>query len=132
MRAWDLLVAEPMAVKIHLLSVLPAFLLGTWLLFASQKGSRPHRIAGAIYLLLMSITAVATLSVRSIDPPHLSVIHLFVPLTLGSVVAALWAVRRRNIRLHRNAMIGLYVGGLLIAGTFTFAPGRLLYRMAFG
>ena len=132
MRAWDYLAAEPMAVKFHLFTVLPAFILGTWLLLASRKGSRSHRIVGAIYLLLMSITAVATLSVRSINPPHLSIVHLFVPLTLVSVISAFWAIRRGNIRLHRNAMIGLYIGGLLIAGAFTFSPGRLLYRMTFG
>jgi uncharacterized membrane protein len=41
-------------------------------------------------------------------------------------------VRRGNISGHRNAMLGLYVGGLLIAGGFTLFPGRLLHRVFFG
>jgi len=29
-------------------------------------------------------------------------------------------------------MIGLYVGALLIAGAFTFLPGRLMHQIFFG
>ena len=29
-------------------------------------------------------------------------------------------------------MIGLYFGGILIAGGLTFLPGRLMYRLFFG
>jgi uncharacterized membrane protein len=45
------------------------------------------------------------------------------------VFGALWNVRRGNIRGHRNAMLGLYVGGLLIAGSLTLLPGRLLHHV---
>lgn len=128
----DLIAAAPLAVKLHLATVLPAFALGTWLLLLSRKGSPAHRVAGAIYLILMGLTAVDALFVRSLDPPHLSVVHLFVPLTLVSAVAALWAIRRGNVRAHRAWMLGLYVGGLLVAGAFTLAPGRLLHRIFLG
>ena len=55
-----LLADAPLAVKIHLATVLPAFVIGTWLIFFSRKGARWHRILGAIYLTLMSVTAVAS------------------------------------------------------------------------
>ncbi len=129
---WPQIAAESLAVKLHLLTVIPAFALGTWLILLSQKGSPRHRVLGAVYLVLMCATAVTTLGIRSINPPGLSVIHLFVPLTLGSAFTALYAVRRGNIGLHRRAMHGLYIGGLLIAGAFTFTPGRLMYRLLFG
>jgi uncharacterized membrane protein len=29
-------------------------------------------------------------------------------------------------------MLGVYVGGILIAGAFTFLPGRLMYQVVFG
>jgi uncharacterized membrane protein len=29
-------------------------------------------------------------------------------------------------------MTGLFIGGLVIAGAFTFAPGRLMFRVFFG
>ncbi|MCX7382911.1 MAG: DUF2306 domain-containing protein [Alphaproteobacteria bacterium] len=129
---WPQIIAESLAVKLHLLTVIPAFALGTWLIFASRKGSPRHRLLGAVYLVLMCATAVTTLGIRSINPPGFSVIHLFVPLTIGSAAVALIAVRRGKIETHRRAMMGLYVGGLLIAGAFTFTPGRLMFRLIFG
>jgi uncharacterized membrane protein len=126
------LAGAPLAIKIHLATVLPAFAIGTWLIFFSTKGARWHRALGAIYLVLMTVTAITTFFIRSIDPGHLSPIHLFIPLTLFGVFGALWSVRRGNISGHRNAMLGLYFGGLLIAGALTLLPGRLLHHVFFG
>jgi uncharacterized membrane protein len=33
---------------------------------------------------------------------------------------------------HRSTMIGLYVGALVIAGLFTFVPGRIMHKVLFG
>jgi uncharacterized membrane protein len=112
-------------------TVVPAFVVGTLLVFFSTKGRLPHRILGAIYLTLMTVTAVDTFFIRSLDSGHLSLIHLFIPLTLFSVVGALRSVQRGNIRSHCYAMIGLYVGGFLLAGALTFLPGRLMHRIFF-
>jgi uncharacterized membrane protein len=49
-----------------------------------------------------------------------------------NVPIAYIAARRRNIKVHRGAMIGLYVGGILIAGAFAFSPGRMLHEWLFG
>ena len=126
-------VAEaPLAVKIHLATVVPAFFLGTWLIFFSRKGSPVHRIAGASYLVLMTVTATAAIFIRQLRPGSFSLLHLFVLLTYWSVFSALWNLRRKNIRGHQAAMIGLYVGGLLIAGSLTFLPGRIMHRLFFG
>ena len=126
------LAAAPLAIQIHLATVLPAFAIGTWLIFASHKGSRTHRALGLAYLTLMTLTAISTLFIRSIRPGSLSLVHLFIPLTLFGVFSALWYVRRGSIRGHRAAMLGLYFGGLLIAGGFTLLPGRLLHGVFFG
>jgi uncharacterized membrane protein len=120
------------AIKIHLATVLPAFVIGTWLIFVSTKGARWHRRLGAAYLVLMTVTAITTFFIRTINPGGLSLIHLFIPLTLFGVFGALWNVRRGNIKGHRQAMLGLYFGGILIAGAFTLLPGRLLHQVFFG
>jgi len=112
--------------------VLPAFAIGTWQIFLSRKGSATHRALGFLYLSLMSVTAITIFFIRSIGAGSLSPVHLFIPLTLYGVSGALWNIRRGNIRGHRNAMLGLYWGGLLIAGGLTLLPGRLLYRVFFG
>jgi uncharacterized membrane protein len=122
----------PLAVKIHLATVVPAFLLGTWLIFFSRKGARMHRAIGVAYLVLMTITATAAIFIRQLRPGSFSLLHLFVLLTYWSVFAALWNLKRKNIRGHQMAMIGLYVGGLLIAGGLTFLPGRIMHRLFFG
>jgi uncharacterized membrane protein len=127
-----LLWQAPLAVKLHLLTVLPAFAIGTWLIFFSTKGAPRHRLLGAIYLGLMTVTAITTFFIRSINAGQLSPIHLFIPLTLYGVFGALWNARRGNIAGHRNAMFGLYFGGLLIAGGLTLLPGRLLHHVFFG
>ena len=129
---WELVAREPPAIQIHLATVVPAFFLGTWLIFFSTKGSRFHRVLGILYLALMTITAFAAIFIRSLRPGHLSLIHLFIPLTLYGVVGAIWSIRRKDIQGHRRAMMGVYFGGLIIAGALTFYPGRLMYRFFFG
>lgn len=133
------ILTAPLAVRLHFVTVVPAFVLGTWLLFLSRKGSPRHRLVGAIYLGLMSITALVALFIRSFSglsvtagPLKLGLIHLFVPLTVYGVYGALVSIRAGDIAGHRSAMRGLYFGGLIIAGLLAFAPGRVMYRMFFG
>jgi len=133
-----LLSASP-AILLHFFTVVPAFALGTFQLFVSRKGSVAHRAAGKAYLVLMSVTAVAATFIPSfssvslgLGPLRLGLIHLFVPLTVWSVWRTRRALRDGDIRAHRASMQGLYIGGMLIAGLLTFAPGRIMYRMFFG
>lgn len=134
------LLAAPVVVWIHLATILPAFAIGTWLLFASDKGSRQHRAAGKLYLCLMAVTAVAACFIRTpgglpaIDagPLRLGPIHLFVPLTAWGIYRALSGVRRGNIAQHRAAMRRMYAGAILIAGILSFMPGRIMHHLAFG
>ena len=129
---WLLLAHAPLAIKLHLATVLPAFAIGTWQIFFSRKGSAMHRSLGVLYLSLMTVTAITTFFIRSIGAGRLSPLQLFIPLTLYGVFGALWNIRRGNIKGHRNAMLGLYWGGLVVAGSLTLLPGRLLYRVFFG
>lgn len=124
------------AIRLHAFTVIPAFFLGTWLVFFSRKGAPRHRAVGFVYLTLMTITAIAALFIHSI--PAIDVfygfgpIHIFSLITLFGVVGALYGARTHNVRLHRRAMLGVYVGGLLIAGTLAFLPGRLMHEVVFG
>ena len=130
------LLHAPLAVQIHVATVVPAFVLGTWQVFFSTKGAPLHRAVGYTYLTLMSITAISTLFIHQLNPDGrffgLSWIHLFVPLTLFGVYGALVTARRHDVRGHRRAMIGVYVGALLIAGALAFTPGRIMHEVVFG
>jgi uncharacterized membrane protein len=120
---------------LHLATVVPAFAIGAFQLFR-RKGSRSHKFLGRIYMLLMLATAFITLAMPAEVGPrflnHFGFIHAFSLLALVNVPAAYIAARRGNIKMHRFNMIGLYVGGILIAGAFAFSPGRMLHGWLFG
>ncbi len=133
------LLEAPLPVLVHVATVLPAFVLGTWLLASSTKGSDRHRRVGRIYLVLMGITATAAVFIRSfsavsvdVGPLRLGLLHLFVPLTFFGIYGALATIRHGDIGGHRRAMRGVYLGALIVAGVLSFAPGRIMYRMFFG
>jgi uncharacterized membrane protein len=119
----------------HLATVVPAFAIGAFQILR-RKGTPIHRSLGRVYMLLMLGTALITLAMPAKVGPqlfhHFGVIHTFSFLAISSVSIAYFAVRRGNIRVHRAAMISLYVGGILIAGTLAFLPGRMLHRWLFG
>jgi uncharacterized membrane protein len=56
---------------------------------------------------------------------------LLVPATRCHGAIALRA-RRHDVDGHRKRMLGLFFGALVIAGAFTFVPGRIMYKVAFG
>jgi uncharacterized membrane protein len=118
----------------HLATIVPAFLIGTTLLFM-KKGTAVHKLLGRIYMPLMLVTAIITLFMPAHVGPslggHFGFIHLFAVLVLYSVPAAYYYARKGNIVKHRQEMIGLYIGGLLIAGSFAFMPGRLMNQWLF-
>ncbi|MFT5172273.1 MAG: putative membrane protein [Gammaproteobacteria bacterium] len=122
---------------LHLATVLPAFIIGTYLLF-SRKGSATHKKLGRVYLSLMLVTAILTLFMSAQVGPtflgHFGFIHLLsvLVLVLVFVPSAYHAARTGNVRLHRNNMIGLYFGGLIVAGSFAISPGRFLHQWLLG
>ncbi len=84
----------------------------------------------------MLITAIITSFMSARVGPtlfdHLGYIHLFSFLTLYTVPGAYLDIKKGDIKAHQRKMIGLYVGGMLIAGGFTFFPGRYMYSVFFG
>jgi len=118
----------------HLATVFPAFLIATYLLL-NRKGTPIHRLLGKIYMVLMLVTATFTLFMSAKVGPtllgHFGFIHLFSALVFFSVPSAYFAAKRGDVKTHKGRMVGLYIGGLLIAGSFAFMPGRLIYTLLF-
>jgi uncharacterized membrane protein len=119
------------AVLIHLATVLPAVPLGAWLML-SRKGTARHKQLGKVWLALMVITALATLFIRQVNGGQLSLIHIFVPMTLHGAWQAISTARRGDIAAHRKGLVGFYLGALTIPGLFAFMPGRLMGAWLFG
>jgi uncharacterized membrane protein len=126
-----LLEAAP-AIQLHALAAMSAFALGIVQLSA-PKGTLPHRTIGWIWVALMATVALSSFWIHALRiwGPW-SPIHLISIFTLGALPLAVLAAHRHMVTRHRNAMIGLFGGALVIAGIFTLAPGRIIHAVVFG
>jgi uncharacterized membrane protein len=119
---------------LHLFTVVPCFVIGTTLLII-KKGTKIHKQMGRIYMVLMLFTATVTLFMPSEIGPtllnHFGWIHLFSILTIYTVPTAYLAIKKGKVKVHKRKMVLLYFGALIIAGGFTFAPGRYLNGLLF-
>jgi len=126
-----LLQASP-AIQVHAFAAMSAFVLGVVQLLA-PKGTIPHRILGWIWVAIMVAVSISAFFIHQIrlwgpwSPIHLLAIYTLVMLPLG-----VWRARQHDIQRHRWTMIGIFTGGLVIAGLFTFVPGRIMHAVAFG
>jgi uncharacterized membrane protein len=120
---------------VHLGTIAPAFLMATFMM-VTKKGTEVHKLIGRIYMVLMLFTAMVTLLMSAQVGPrlfnHFGFIHLLSVLVLYCVPSAYWAIKNGNVKRHRLSMIGLYIGGLIVAGGFTLMPGRMLGNVLFG
>jgi uncharacterized membrane protein len=118
----------------HLATVVPCFMIGTVLLLI-KKGTKTHVNFGRIYMVLMLVTATCTLFMKAQVGPtifnHFGWIHSFSFLTIYTVPTAYLAIKKGNVKVHKRKMILLYFGAIIIAGGFTFVPGRYLYELFF-
>lgn len=126
-----LIAAQPIAIRLHLGAAVVAFALGAILLLG-PKGRLPHRLLGWTWVAAMAVTAMSSLFIRNINPGAFSAIHLLSGWAIVTLPFAVYAARRRNVKAHRSAMTSLYLGGMLVAGSFAFMPGRLLWQVFVG
>ena len=119
----------PPAVQIHAGLGIVAFLLGLYLL-ARRKGGTVHRRLGQTWVAIMAVVAFSALFIHQIRTwGPFSPLHL---LSLATFASCWWAIRTarlRRIKAHARTMVGMYVGGVLVAGGLTFLPGLLMHRI---
>ena len=126
-----LLARQSLAVKLHLAAAVAALAIGAFIL-ARRKGGGLHRTLGWVWVIAMAGTAVSSLFIRILNHGALSYIHLLTGWVLIALPLGLIAIRNRRVVQHRRTMVGLYIGGLIVAGAFTFIPGRLLWAVFVG
>lgn len=81
----------------------------------------------------MALVALSSFFIHTIcTVGPFSVIHLLSIVTLVALPLGVWRARRHKVRAHRKTMQLLFLGALLIAGIFTFMPGRIMHDVAFG
>lgn len=126
-----LFAAQPLVLQLHILAALGTVALGG-LIFSMRKGRTFHRTAGWIWVVLMATTAVSSLFIVGLNGDVWSLIHLLSGWVLITLPLGVWAARKHRVDVHRRTMTGIFVGGSLVAGAFTFLPGRLMWQLVFG
>jgi len=122
----------PLAIQLHAYAALAAFVLGVVQL-ARVKGTTGHRALGYTWVGLMLVVAISSFWIHELrlwgpwSPIHLLSIFTLAMLPLGVSFA-----RQHLVVGHKWTMLGLFGGALIIAGIFTFAPGRIMHRVLFG
>src|SRR5215472_122656 len=98
-----------------------------------RRGTLPHRIIGSIWVVLMLVVAISAFFIHQLRiwGPW-SPIHLLAIFTLVMLPVAVLRAHRHDVMRHRRAMLGLFLGGLVIAGLFTLLPGRIMHAVVFG
>jgi uncharacterized membrane protein len=125
-----LLDASP-AIQIHAWTAVAALILGAIVLFR-RKGDRLHRRGGRIWVGLMLVVTLSSFFIHEIRLwGQWSPIHLLSISTLLALVRAVAMIRRGNVTAHKRTMKATFGGALVIAGLFTFVPGRIMYEVVF-
>ena len=121
--------AASSAIQLHAFAAMAALVLGI-VQFSAPKGTLPHRTIGWAWVLLMLAVSISAFWIHTIrlwgpwSPIHLLAIFVLIMLPIGVLHA-----RHHRVAQHRWTMIGIFCGGLFIAGVFTFAPGRIMHAV---
>ena len=126
-----LLNASPI-IQLHAFAAMTAFVLGL-VQFAAPKGTLPHRTIGFIWVALLAIIAISSFWIHTIRLwGPFSPIHLISIFTLCMLPLAVYAAHTHKVAAHKRAMTSIFLGALVIAGIFTFVPGRIMHAVVFG
>lgn len=126
------LLNAPGEIQIHAFAAMAAFALGL-VQFTAPKGTIPHRTIGWVWVVLMVVVSISAFFIHEIRMwGDWSPIHLLGILTLSTLPLAVLHARRHRVDKHRSAMTMIFCGALIIAGLFTFYPGRIMHAVTFG
>ena len=121
-------------IQLHAFAAFAALVLGI-VQFVAPKGTLPHRATGWIWVALMAAVAISSFWIHGrqikFGAPW-SPIHLLSTFSLIMLPLGVWYAHNHRVRGHRITMISIFTGGLVIAGLFTFVPGRIMHAVAFG
>jgi uncharacterized membrane protein len=119
-------------IQVHAFAAMAAFALGI-VQITAPKGTLPHRSIGWVWVVLMVLVAGSSFwihELRMFGP--FSLIHGLSIFTLVMLPLAVLHAHRHHVAQHRTAMLLIFTGALVIAGAFTFLPGRIMHAVVFG
>lgn len=125
------LLSASYVLQAHVIGAVATFAIGTVLLLG-VKGRSMHRVLGYGWVVTMSVTSISSFFLIGLNGNNFSFIHALSAWTVIVLPMGVAAARRRDIKSHRKHMTGMFVGGMAIAGLFSFLPGRLMWSIFFG
>lgn len=114
----------------HLAAALVALPLGGYQLFRRTKGDARHVLVGRVWVGLMLYVALSSFGLRDLNNGSFSLLHVLSIVTLVSLALGIWRIRAGDVRAHRGAMTGSWLG---LCGAFVGAvavPDRTLPTFA--
>lgn len=128
----SILFAQAQPIPLHAVAAMAAIILGG-VQFYMKKGGILHNLIGRTWIGLMVVVSVSSFFIHKIELwGAYSPIHLLSVWTIFSLGLAIYYVRVRNIKRHKQVMIALYSFALLLTGLFTLMPGRVMHQIVFG
>lgn len=126
------LLSASLAIQLHVASAVVALLLGPIILFR-KKGDARHKFLGRIWVGVMAVAVGSSWFISEMPMlGRFSPIHIFSVMGTIALFQIVHFARTGRIRAHQSAAKALYFGGLIVAGTFTFMPGRIMNHAVFG
>ena len=126
-----LLEASPI-IMVHAFAAFAAIALGATQLML-PKGSPRHKAIGSVWAGLMCLIAVSSLFIHTIRTwGPFSPIHLLSVFVLINLPYRAWLAYHGQMRGHGKHMAYNFAFALIVAGFFTFAPGRIMHAVLFG
>lgn len=130
----SVIAAAPPVIQAHLGAILGSIAVGAALM-AGVKGARLHRYLGWTWSVFMLMAATASMFIPTSVGFHIGrfgPLHVFSVAVLILVPLAIASARGGKYLRHGRVMTNVFLGGVVIAGAFAFAPGRLMWDVFFG
>jgi uncharacterized membrane protein len=125
------LLDAPPVIQLHVAAAILSVVVGPVAIFRRSRDI-VHRVAGRFWIACMAVTAVSSFWISE-NPLfwRFSIIHVLSAVTLVSLVGAVRAIRSGDVARHGATMRALYAQALMLAGAFTFFPGRRMSQTFF-
>lgn len=124
------LINAAFAIQLHVGGAVTSFAIGTWLMLG-VKGRTSHKVLGYTWVAAMLCTAVTSFFMIGLNGNSFSPIHGLSAWTVIGAPFGIMLARKKKISAHRRHMTGMFVGAMLLAGLFSFLPGRMMWAIFF-
>jgi len=123
------LFSAPLAIQIHVYAAVLAAIIGAMVLWR-RKGNATHKRWGKVWVGLMAVTASTSFFIHEIELlGPFSPIHLISAWVLYTLYTGVQEAKSGRIAQHQRTMKSTFIGGIGIAGLFTFLPSRMMYEV---